>query len=122
MGQFITGFASRTFIVALPTIAATLQADILAIAWALIAYELAGISLSVVFGRIGDIHGRYMIYGLGFAVMAASSLLCGVASSALALIVFRLIQGIGAAMIASATRVLAMEAMPPAPRAAPTVS
>ena len=113
MGQFITGFASRTFIVALPTIAAALQADILAIAWALIAYELAGISLSVVFGRIGDIHGRYTIYGLGFAVMAASSLLCGVASSALALIAFRLMQGIGAAMIASATRVLAMEAMPP---------
>ena len=113
MGQFLTGFASRTFIVAVPTISATLHADILAIAWALIAYELAGISLSVVFGRIGDIHGRYAIYGLGFVVMAASSLLCGLAPTALALIVFRLIQGIGAAMIASATRVLAMEAMPP---------
>jgi EmrB/QacA subfamily drug resistance transporter len=113
MGQFITGFASRIFIVALPTIAATLDADILAIAWALIAYQLAGISLSVVFGRMGDIRGRYAIYGLGFAVMAASSLLCGLAPNVLALILFRLVQGIGAAMIASATRVLAMESMPP---------
>jgi len=113
LGQFITGFASRTFIVALPTIAAALQADILAIAWSLIAYEVAGISLSVVFGRMGDIRGRSAIYGLGFAVMAASALLCGLAENALALIVFRLIQGIGAAMVASATRVLAMEAMPP---------
>jgi len=112
MGQFITGFASRMFIVAVPTIAATLGADILAIAWALIAYQLAGISLSVVFGRMGDIGGRYRIYGLGFAIMAASSLLCGVAPSVLALIAFRLVQGVGAAMIASATRVLAMEAMP----------
>ena len=112
MGQFITGFASRMFIVAAPTIAATLDADILAIAWALIAYQLAGISLSVVFGRMGDIGGRYAIYGLGFAILAASSLLCGLAPSALALIAFRLVQGIGAAMIASATRVLAMEAMP----------
>src|SRR5262245_42389157 len=113
MGQFITGFASRTFIVALPTIAIALQADILAIGWALIAYELAGISLSVVFGRLGDIHGRYAIYGLGFGVMAASSVLCGLTTSALALVAFRLLQGVGAAMVASATRVLAMEAMPP---------
>jgi MFS family permease len=113
MGQFIIGFASRTFIVAVPTIAVALEADILAIGWALVAYELAGISLSVVFGRMGDIHGRYAIYGTGFAVMAASSVLCGLSSTAPMLVVFRLIQGVGAAMIASATRVLAMEAMPP---------
>src|SRR5262249_28011966 len=50
MGQFVSGFGSRLFIVALPTIAATLNADILGISWALIAYQLAGISLSVVFG------------------------------------------------------------------------
>jgi len=113
MGQFVTGFASRIFIVALPTIATALRADILAVGWALIAYQLAGISLSVVFGRMGDIRGRYAIYGLGFAVMAVSSLLCGLAPDVIVLIVFRLLQGVGAAMIASATRVLAMEAMPP---------
>jgi MFS family permease len=112
MGQFLTGFASRIFIVSLPTIAAALHADILGISWALIAYQLAGISLSVVFGRLGDVRGRYAIYGLGFAVMAVSSLLCGLAGSAIALAVFRSIQGIGAAMISSATRVLAMDAMP----------
>ena len=59
MGQFLSGFASRIFIVSLPTIANTLHADIIGISWALIAYQLAGISLSVVFGRIGDVHGRY---------------------------------------------------------------
>jgi hypothetical protein len=41
MGQFLTGFASRIFIVALPTIAAALDADILGISWALIAIEAA---------------------------------------------------------------------------------
>jgi MFS family permease len=112
MGQFITGFASRIFIVSLPTIAVALNADILGISWALIAYQLASISLSVVFGRVGDIHGRYAIYGLGFAVMAVSSLLCGLAGNVLLLVLFRAIQGIGAAMISSATRVLAMDAMP----------
>ena len=111
-GQFLAGVASRIFIVSLPTIASALNADILAISWALIAYQLAGISLSVVFGRLGDVYGRYAIYGLGFAVMAVSSLLCGLAPSALALVGFRFAQGLGAAMLASATRVLAMEAMP----------
>jgi EmrB/QacA subfamily drug resistance transporter len=112
MGQFISGVATRIFIVSLPTIAAALDADILAVSWALIAYQLAGISLSVVFGRLGDIHGRYAIYGTGFVVMTVSSVLCGMAPGVGWLIAFRLVQGVGAAMIASATRVLAMEAMP----------
>jgi len=112
MGQFISGLASRIFIVALPTIAAALNADILAVSWAVIAYELAGISLSVVFGRLGDIYGRHAIYGAGFVIMTLSSVLCGLASGVGWLIGFRLVQGIGAALIASATRVLAMEASP----------
>jgi EmrB/QacA subfamily drug resistance transporter len=111
-GQFISGVATRIFIVSLPTVAAALDADILAVSWALIAYQLAGICLSVVFGRLGDIHGRYAIYGGGFVVMTVSSVLCGLAPTVGWLIAFRLVQGIGAAMIASATRVLAMEAMP----------
>src|SRR4030095_15014763 len=112
MGQFITGVATRIFIVSLPTLAVALDTDIIAISWALIVYQLAGISLSVVFGRLGDIHGRYTIYGLGFAIMTVSFVLCGLAPNAFLLIVFRFVQGLGAAMIASATRVLAMEAMP----------
>jgi len=111
-GQFLSGFALRIFVISLPSIAEALDADILAISWAIIAYQLAGISLSVVFGRLGDIHGRYAIYGLGFALMAVSSLLCGLAPNVLLLVLFRLIQGIGAAMISSAARVLALEAMP----------
>jgi EmrB/QacA subfamily drug resistance transporter len=112
MGQLICGVATRIFIIAMPTIAAALDADILAVSWALIAYQLAGICLSVVFGRLGDVHGRYLIYGAGFVVMTLSSFLCGAAPSVGWLIVFRLVQGVGAAMIASAARVLAMEAMP----------
>ena len=112
MGQLISGVATRIFIVSLPTIAAALNADILSVSWALISYQLAGICLSVVFGRLGDIHGRYPIYGAGFVIMTITSFLCGVAPSVGWLIVFRLVQGIGAAMIASAARVLAMEAMP----------
>ena len=48
----------------------------------------------------------------GVAIMAASSLLCGVAPNVGSLVLFRFVQGIGAAMLASAARVLAMESMP----------
>src|SRR4029450_5425067 len=86
MGQFISGVATRVFIVSLPTIAAALDADILAVSWALIAYQLAGISLSVVFGRLGDIHGRYAIYGLGFGIMTVTFVLCGFATDRFSLL------------------------------------
>src|SRR5256712_3886875 len=112
MGQFLTGVVTRIFIVSLPTLAVALNTDIIAISWALIVYQLAGISLSVVFGRLGDIHGRYTIYGLGFAIMTVSFVLCGFAPNAFLLIVFRLVHGLQAGMISSATRVLAMESMP----------
>jgi EmrB/QacA subfamily drug resistance transporter len=112
LGQFISGFAGRSFVVGLPTIATALNADILWISWAIIAYQLAGISLSVVFGRLGDIHGRHAIYGLGFVIMTVTAFLCGIAPNVLWLVLFRVVAGIGAAMIASATRVLAMEALP----------
>ena len=112
MGQFFTGIATRVFIVSMPTIAAALHADILAVSWALIAYQLAGICLSVIFGRLGDIHGRHWIYGAGFLIMTVSSFLCGIAPTVGWLIAFRLVQGVGSAMLSSATRVLAMEAMP----------
>ena len=113
-GQFFTGIATRIFIVSMPTIAAALNADILAVSWALIAYQLAGICLSVIFGRLGDIHGRHWIYGAGFVIMTVSSFLCGVVTTVGWLIAWRLVQGIGSAMLSSATRVLAMEAMPAA--------
>ncbi|HXJ79926.1 MAG TPA: MFS transporter [Candidatus Methylomirabilis sp.] len=112
VGQFITGFATRSFIVGIPTIASALHADIVGISWAIVAYQLAGISLSVVFGRLGDLHGRRLIYGAGFGIMAASALACGLATSVTWLVLFRLVAGVGAAMLASATRVLALEAMP----------
>jgi hypothetical protein len=112
LGQFITGFAARSFVIGIPTIATALDADIVGIAWAIVAYQLAGISLSVVFGRLGDIHGRHLIYGAGFAIMAASALGCGLAPSVAWLVGFRLLAGVGGAMLASATRVLALEALP----------
>ena len=112
LGNFVAGLSTRIFMISLPTLAAGLGSDILGIAWALISYQLAGVSLSVVFGRLGDIYGRQKIYALGFVTVTASSFLCGVSQNVLQLIVFRFLHGVGAAMNQSAGRALAMDAVP----------
>lgn len=98
--------------ISLPSMAKGLGTDILGISWALISFQLATISLTIVFGRVGDIYGRKRIYTVGFIVLTVSSFLCGISQNVLQLIVFRTLQGIGGAMVESVTRALAMDAMP----------
>ena len=84
----------------------------LGISWALIVYQMAGIGLGVICGRLGDIHGHHKTYAVGMWVMAAASLLCGFSQNIWQLILFRFLQGIGGAMIQSSGRTLAFKAMP----------
>ena len=98
--------------ISVPTLAAALDTDMLGISWALIVYQMAGIGLGVICGRLGDIHGHHKTYGAGMAVMALASLLCGLSQNVWQLILFRFLQGIGGAMIQSSGRTLAFKAMP----------
>ena len=112
IGIFVAGLSNRVFMISLPTLAKDLGTDILGISWALIAYQVAGIGLGVVCGRLGDIYGHHKLYGLGVAMMAIGSLLCGLSQDVLQLILFRFLQGVGAAMIQSSGRTLGFKAMP----------
>ncbi|MBI4490065.1 MAG: MFS transporter [Deltaproteobacteria bacterium] len=112
LGRFLSGLSARIFMISLPSMAKGLGTDILGISWALISFQLASASLSIVFGRLGDIYGRRTIYGLGFIVLTVSSFLCGISQNVLQLIVFRFLQGVGGAMTESASRALALDAMP----------
>jgi EmrB/QacA subfamily drug resistance transporter len=112
LGNFMAGTASRIFTVSLPTIANSLETTIVAISWAVIAYQISQISLSLVFGRVGDIYGRHTLFGLGLVVSSVAALMCGLSQNVTQLIMFRLFQGIGASMTQSQGRALAMESMP----------
>ena len=107
---FTTGTASRIFAISLPTVAAGLQTDMVGISWALISFQLATASLSLVFGRVGDVYGRQTVYIWGIVLFTASSLLCGLSGDILQLIVYRVLQGVGAAMMQAQGRALAMDA------------
>ena len=112
IGISIAGISTRVFMISVPTLATALETDILGISWALIVYQMAGIGLGVVCGRLGDIYGHHKMYGFGMAVMAVGSLLCGLSQDVIQLILFRFVQGVGGAMIQSSGRTLAFKAMP----------
>lgn len=111
LGTFFSGTATRIVSISMPTVAQSLNTDLLGISWALLSYQLSNIGLSVVFGRISDLWGREKMFALGFFVFALSSLLCGVAQSVLQLIIARFVQGIGGAMLQSSSRALAAESV-----------
>ena len=112
LGNFMAGTASRIFTVSLPTVANSLETSIVAISWAVIAYQISQISLSLVFGRVGDIYGRHALFGVGLVVSSLAALLCGLSQNVTQLIIFRLFQGVGASMTQSQGRALALESMP----------
>lgn len=112
VGVSIAGICTRIFMISVPTLSAALGTDMLGISWALIVYQMAGIGLGVVCGRLGDIYGHPKMYGFGMGIMALGSLLCGLAQDVFQLILFRFVQGVGGAMIQSSGRTLAFKAMP----------
>ena len=55
--------------------------------------------LLLTFGRVADMLGRVRMYNLGFVVFTIGSALCGASQSAAQLILFRVVQGAGAALM-----------------------
>lgn len=112
VGVSTAGISTRIFMISVPTLATALETDIFGISWALIVYQMAGIGLGVVCGRLGDLYGHHKLFGFGMAIMAVGSLLCGVSQNVFQLILFRFLQGIGGAMIQSSGRTLGYKSMP----------
>src|SRR5688500_11651776 len=104
-----------------------LDADLSQIQWILDSYVLAFAVLMLSFGRIGDIYGRKKMFVTGMAVFIAASGLCGISGwiadlvgipGATALIVARVLQGMGGALMMPQTLSLITVAFPPQKRGA----
>jgi MFS family permease len=83
-----------------------------AVSWVVLAYLLAIICLVLTMGRLGDMIGKRLVYLAGLVVFTPGSALCGLAWSIGFLIGFRLLQGIGAAMIQAIGPALLVETFP----------
>ncbi|MEU2065122.1 MFS transporter [Streptomyces sp. NPDC013455] len=89
--------------VALPSLERGLGASEATESWVVSGYALTfGLAL-VPAGRLGDMHGRRQAFLFGLALFTVASLACGLAASPAWLVVFRLIQGTAAGMVAPQT-------------------
>src|ERR1700710_696177 len=89
-----------------------------ALSWVLDGYFVVIAALLVPAGGLADRFGHKRIFLLGIAGFTAASLLCAVAPSLELLIAFRVIQGIGAAMIAPTSLAIVLDSFPAERRAA----
>jgi EmrB/QacA subfamily drug resistance transporter len=99
LSSFIGPFMGSSVNVALPSIGAEFSMGAVLLGWVNTAYLLAAAMLVIPFGRLGDIYGRKKIYMWGVVVFAISSLLIANSNSGTTIILFRVIQGFGDAMI-----------------------
>ena len=100
--------------VALNDIGAHLHSSLSDVAWVLNAYALFFGALLVPAGRFSDKYGQKNVFMLGLAVFTIASLACAVSPDLWVLIVFRCVQGIGAAMLIPSSLGLVLTTMPPA--------
>ncbi len=85
--------------------------------WILFGYSIVTATLLVTFGRLSDMFGRVKLYNMGFAIFTVGSILCSITPSlgdagAIELIVFRMIQGVGAAFLFANSAAIITDAFP----------
>ena len=99
--------------VALPSIQDDLGASLSSLEWAVNAYTLSFGVLLVTGGRLGDIFGRRRMFLLGVTIFALSSATAGLAQDTTMLIVSRVVQGVGGALMMPATLSIVTNAFEP---------
>src|SRR5271157_2147490 len=112
IGIFMANLDSSIVIIGLPTILQSLHASIVDGIWIITGYRLMITILLVMFGRLADLYGRVKLYNLGFIIFTVGSLLCGISQTGEQLIIFRFLQGAGAALLISNSSAIITDAFP----------
>ncbi len=116
MGVFLGTIDGSIVNAALPTLVDDLDTTFPAVQWVVISYLLTLATLTLMVGRLGDMLGKKRIYTWGFALFTAASTLCGIAPAIGWLIAFRVLQGVGSAMVFALGFAILTEAFPPSER------
>ena len=102
--------------ITIPTLQDELSTDIATVTWVINAYNIVFAVLLVSMGRLADQFGRKRFFVLGMAVFTVGSALCAISWSVEWLIGFRVIQGIGAGILAPLGFALTVLVFPPQQR------
>jgi MFS family permease len=108
MGQLDASIVTLTF----PALQREFHAPLAAVQWISLIYLLALVGLLVAVGQLADATGRKLMYLNGFAVFTLASAACGLAPGLGLLVVFRLVQAVGAAMLQANSVALVVNSVP----------
>src|ERR1700761_4326493 len=117
LGSGIAFLDATVVNVALPDIGRDLHASTSTLQWILNGYTLTLASLILLGGSLGDRYGRRRIFVLGTGLFTIASLLCAVAPNAGLLVVARLVQGVGGALLTPGSLAMVESGFRPADRA-----
>ena len=99
VGTLLSAMAGSMVNLALPAMGRDLAISIEDSRWVVQSFLLAVGALLLLAGRLGDLWGHRRVYLVGFVLFGAASLACGLAGSFVELVVYRVFQGVGGAMI-----------------------
>jgi EmrB/QacA subfamily drug resistance transporter len=116
VGLFMIMIDNTVVNVALPTMQHDLGLSLEQLEWVVTGYALTFATFMLTGGTLADLVGRRRIFVVGLAAFTVASLLCGLAGSAGLLIVWRTVQGVGAAIMTPATLSILVAAFPPRQR------
>src|SRR6266446_10952244 len=112
LGMLLATINSGTLIIALPDLEKSLGTTLLQLVWVILAYMIASTVLVLTAGRLSDLFGRKRAYVLGFIVFGLASLGAGFAGDGTELILWRIVQGVGAAFLFANAAALVTDAFP----------
>lgn len=121
LGMLMASIDMTIVLIALPSIFRGINIDPFTsfqyLLWVMFGYSIVTAVLLVTFGRLSDIYGRVRLYNLGFAIFTVGSILLSITphtgdAGAIELIVFRIIQGVGAAFLFSNSGAIITDAFP----------
>jgi MFS family permease len=109
---FVTAFAASSLNIAIPVIGQEFHSPAPHLSWIITAYMLFTVSLSVPFGRFADIAGKRRLFILGILIFGVMSGVGCIATSLATVILFRALQGVGAAMIFATNTAIIADVFP----------
>jgi EmrB/QacA subfamily drug resistance transporter len=116
LGSFMAGLDATIVNIALPSISRAFDVSTVTVSWVLNAYLIILVSLLLAASRLGDIRGYRRIFLAGFGIFTVGSALCGIAPSIAILILSRMLQAIGGAVIAALGAVMVTSYLAPSLR------
>jgi EmrB/QacA subfamily drug resistance transporter len=112
MGVLMSAVDTTAVVLGLPVMKQDLNSDIISMIWVIMSYLLVITILGTQVGKLGDMFGRVRMYNLGFGLFTVGSLLCGFSATGPQLIDFRIIQGVGGALISSNSGAIIADTFP----------